>query len=69
MSTHLLSVSGMTCGHCKAAVEEAANGIPGVSQATVDLDAGTVVVVGGEPADIAAAIAEAGYQAAVSSES
>lgn len=69
MSTYILSVSGMTCGHCKATVEGAATGSPGVSQATVDLDAGTVEVVGGEPSNTAAAISEAGYEATVSSES
>ena len=35
----ILKVNGMRCGHCKAAVEEAAAKIPGVSNPVVDLDA------------------------------
>ena len=51
-------------------METAASASPGVSEATVDLDAGTVQVVGGEPTVIAAAIGEAGYEATpVSSDS
>ncbi|MGE9984558.1 heavy-metal-associated domain-containing protein [Desulfovibrio sp. SGI.169] len=34
-----LKVNGMHCGHCKAAVEEAASGVPGVSAPEVDLAA------------------------------
>jgi len=63
MTTYLLSVSGMTCDHCKAAVETAASTSDGVSEAIVDLDAGTVLVVGGDPAVVTAAIGEAGYEA------
>lgn len=39
-----LKVDGMTCGHCKAAVEGALANEAGVSKATVDLDAGVVNV-------------------------
>lgn len=34
-----LKVNGMHCGHCKAAVEEAAAKVPGVSKPEVDLAA------------------------------
>lgn len=35
----ILKVNGMHCGHCKAAVEEAAGKISGVSKPEVDLAA------------------------------
>lgn len=39
METLKLTVEGMTCGHCKAAVTKALQGVPGVNQAEVDLGA------------------------------
>jgi copper chaperone CopZ len=42
--TKIMKIEGMSCGHCKAAVEKALSAIPGVS-ASVDLDAGSVMVV------------------------
>jgi len=39
-----LHVQGMTCGHCKKAVEGALTKLAGVSTAEVDLDAGKVAV-------------------------
>lgn len=33
-----IKVNGMHCEHCKAAVEKAVNAIPGVKNATVNLD-------------------------------
>lgn len=60
------TVAGMTCGHCKAAVEGEVSRVPGVE--FVDADPGTkLVVVRGESLDDAAlreAIDEAGYEAA-----
>jgi copper chaperone len=41
----VLKVAGMSCGHCKAAVEKAVGGVAGVQQAQVDLQAGAVRVV------------------------
>ncbi len=35
-----LKVKGMSCGHCKIAVEKALMGIEGVETASVDLDEG-----------------------------
>ena len=32
------TVSGMTCGHCVAAVTEEVSGVGGVTQVDVDLD-------------------------------
>ena len=39
-----MRISGMSCGHCKAAVEKALTGVPGVLQADVLLEEGVAVV-------------------------
>ncbi|WP_202616151.1 copper chaperone CopZ [Sediminibacillus terrae] len=39
-----LNVQGMSCGHCKMAVEGALKNLDGVSTAEVDLEAGKVDV-------------------------
>ncbi|WP_163970290.1 copper chaperone CopZ [Oceanobacillus halotolerans] len=39
-----LDVQGMTCGHCKMAVEGALNELDGVSAVEVDLGTGKVTV-------------------------
>lgn len=60
------TVSGMSCGHCKAAVTEEVMTVAGVESVDVDLDT-KLVVVHGEGLDdgaIRAAIDEAGYEAA-----
>ncbi|MDA8352596.1 MAG: copper chaperone CopZ [Firmicutes bacterium] len=44
MATVTLKVEGMSCGHCKSAVEGALNKVKGVEQAQVDLEAGTATV-------------------------
>ncbi len=60
------TVSGMSCGHCKAAVEEEVGQVPGVESVDADLDSKLVVVRGEglEDAALRAAIDEAGYEAA-----
>ncbi|MGL5823936.1 MAG: heavy-metal-associated domain-containing protein [Nocardioides sp.] len=58
------TVIGMTCGHCVASVTEELSELSGVDAVDVVLDTGRVTVHGTEPlnpADIAAAITEAGY--------
>jgi copper chaperone CopZ len=58
------AVTGMTCAHCQRAVTEEISGVAGVDSVTVDLATGTVTVTADRPvdrADIAAAVAEAGY--------
>ena len=55
------SVSGISCGHCKSAIEGEVAEVPGVDSVVVDIDAKTVTVAGGDDAAIRAAIAEAGY--------
>jgi copper chaperone CopZ len=56
-------VEGMTCGHCKAAVEEEVGALPGVDEVRVDLASGRVTVVGDGVDDdaVAGAVDEAGY--------
>ncbi len=68
MGTITYTVSGMTCGHCVAAVTEEVGALPGVTGVTVDLVAGgnsKVQVVSDRELDLAAvaeAVDEAGYQ-------
>lgn len=57
-------VEGMMCNHCKMAVEKVLSAVPGVTAATVDLEAKTACVVCGEDvADAAlfAAIEKKGF--------
>ena len=66
MSTVTYSVPGVSCAHCKSAIESGVSSVPGVTSVDVDLDAKTVTVVG-EPLDesaLVAAIDEAGYEVA-----
>ena len=62
----IYTVSGMSCGHCKAAVEEEVGRVAGVASVTVDVDSKLVVVRGEALEDdvLRAAIDEAGYEAA-----
>jgi len=63
-----LTVSGMTCGHCQAKVEQALRGVNGVYSATVDRTQGVAEVESGESvsaAELIAAVERAGYRAAV----
>ncbi|EAX47027.1 copper ion binding protein [Thermosinus carboxydivorans Nor1] len=60
-----LTVEGMSCGHCKATVEKAVRGLPGVMAAEVDLAAKTLKVEFDDEksslADIKKAVEDAGY--------
>lgn len=42
----IIKIEGMSCGHCKDAVEKALRAVPGVEQATVDLAANIATVSG-----------------------
>ncbi len=44
MTDITLKVPEMSCGHCKAAVEDALNELSGVESSTANLDEGTVKV-------------------------
>jgi copper chaperone len=63
--TATYTVPGMTCGHCKAAVEEEVGAVAGVDSVAVDLESKLVTVSGPTLDDTAlrAAIVEAGYEA------
>ena len=66
MTTLVYSVPGVSCAHCKQAIEGEVSQVQGVASVEVDLDAKTVTI-SGEPLDEAAlvgAIDEAGYEVA-----
>ena len=65
--TLVFDVRGMTCDHCVHAVTEAAKGVPGVTDAQVDLATNSAKVEGEgfDVAKIIEAIKEEGYEAAV----
>jgi len=64
--TLTLSVPGMTCGHCEAAVKQEVGGVAGVTGVAVDLETKDVTVTGsGLDLDtLVAAIDEAGFDVA-----
>lgn len=64
--THLvLSVPGISCGHCANAITTTVRTVPGVDTVAVDVAARTVRVAGtADDSQVRAAIADAGYQAA-----
>ena len=65
-TTTTFDVTGMTCGHCVSSVTEAVTELPSVIDAVVDLESGTLTVVGDvEPVDVSSAVAEVGYQASL----
>ena len=61
-------VTGMSCAHCKAAVEEELNRLSGVESSNADVETGTVEVRYDEDrvdtGQLAGAIEEAGYTVA-----
>ena len=60
-----VTVVGMTCQHCVTAVTEEVSAVSGVSAVDVDLSSGRVLITSESAlvdADIAAAVAEAGYE-------
>ena len=63
MTTRTYSVPGISCGHCKSAIEGELSPIVAVDSAVVDIDAKTVIVTGDVSEDVVrAAIDEAGYE-------
>ncbi|MBS4023722.1 MAG: heavy-metal-associated domain-containing protein [Dethiobacter sp.] len=62
----VINIGGMSCNHCKMAVEKALKSLDGVEDATVDLAAAKATVnydagkVSGE--DLKGVISEAGYE-------
>ena len=63
--TTILTVDGMSCGHCEAAVKKALTSLSGVTAVTVDLAAKSVTVThdGNVTADVLKnQIEEQGYE-------
>ena len=61
------TVTGMTCGHCVAAVTEEVSKLDNVSGVDIDLASGAVTVQSNGPVDpqaFAVAVDEAGYEVA-----
>ena len=65
MTENTFRVEGMSCGHCKGAVEGGLKELPGVERANADVARGTVEVSYDEGTvatkDLKRAIQEAGY--------
>ncbi len=58
------SVPGISCDHCRHAIETEVGAVAGVSSVEVDIDARLVTVGGGDDAAIRTAIDDAGYDIA-----
>ncbi|RAU98528.1 heavy metal transporter [Mycobacterium colombiense] len=66
MPTSEYRVSGMSCGHCEAAVQSEVAQIPGVEDVAVSATTGRLVVTSAQPIDadaVLGAVDEAGYAA------
>ena len=61
-----IEVEGMSCEGCEQNVEDALEGIAGVTDATADRDRDTATIHGdADPDDLVAAVEDAGYDATV----
>ncbi|MHB9144242.1 MAG: heavy-metal-associated domain-containing protein [Symbiobacteriia bacterium] len=69
METKTFSVKGMTCNHCVMAVTKALKGVPGVSEAKVDLAGNSAAVTFSAGPDtvkkLKDAVEDAGYELVV----
>ncbi|MEW6153364.1 MAG: heavy-metal-associated domain-containing protein [Actinomycetota bacterium] len=62
MATLTYVVPGVTCGHCKSAIESEVAKVPGVERVEVDIESKRAVIDGtASEESVVAAIAEAGY--------
>ncbi len=65
MTTTVLKVIGMSCGHCTSSVEEALGKLAGVALVVADLETGKVTIEHDDrvsPADFATGIEEIGFE-------
>lgn len=63
MEETIIKIEGMSCGHCKAAVEKALKAVPGVDAAVVDLEKKQAVVTGNAAMEaMREAVEDAGYE-------
>jgi copper chaperone CopZ len=60
-TTRTYSVPGISCDHCKRAIEAEVSNVADVAAVEVDVDAKLVTVTGGDDSGIRAAIDDAGY--------
>lgn len=57
-------ITGMSCGHCRSAVESAIREVAGVKSVNVDLERGRATVEGqASVPDVVQAVEESGYAA------
>ncbi len=64
-TTRTYDVPGISCGHCKAAIEEEVGQLDGIIEVDVDVDSRKVTVTGEVDDDaIHTAVEEAGYEVA-----
>lgn len=63
-SARAYNVPGISCDHCKNAIESQVRPLDGVNEVIVDTEAKTVTVTGGDGEAIIAAIDKAGYTVA-----
>jgi len=64
LETRNYHVPGISCGHCKAAIETEVGALDGVDSVDVDIESRQVAVLGSAADDaVRAAIVEAGYEA------
>ena len=65
MTTVVINIEGMMCGHCTARVEKALKEVPGVETVTVELKPGRATVTGSaDAAVLVKTVEDAGYKAA-----
>ncbi len=68
-ATATFTVTGMTCGHCVAAVRDEVGKVDGVTGVDIDLASGRVTVASLGPVEsaaVSAAVEEAGYEVTAS---
>jgi copper chaperone len=64
MAETTYTVPGISCGHCKSAIETEVGALDGIESVVVDIDAKRVAVVGSASDEaVRSAIVEAGYEA------
>lgn len=63
MQETIIKIEGMSCGHCKAAVEKALKAVAGVETAVADLEKKQAVVTGNAVMEaMREAVEDAGYE-------
>ena len=63
MQETIIKIEGMSCGHCKAAVEKALKAVAGVETAVVDLEKKQAVLTGNAVMGaMREAVEDAGYE-------